>query len=208
LDFSDAALFAAQSGHERISDTVVTIRKEIEKAGDGELNEKVAEQLEELKAKFQGAMNDDLNTAVALSVIFDIVRLAGKLYSDGTATRSTFEKVNEFLTRLGGDVLGIVKDKYPAGNSEDREILADINLLANMREVARQNKSFVLADHIRQYLSASGILIKDTPEGYFLEEAERGVSRYEYLQKHNKWDEASKAKDGIIDAFKKRYKAE
>lgn len=208
LDFSDAALFAAQSGFERISDTVVTIRKEIEKAPEGEVNEKVADQLEELKAKFEGAMNDDLNTAVALSVIFDVVRLASKLYSDGTATRSTFQKVNEFLTRLGGDVLGIVKDKYPTGTSEDRDILTDINLLADMREAARQNKSFALADQIRQYLSASGILIKDTAQGYVLEEAERGVSRDEYLQKHNKWDEAAKAKDGIIDAIRKRHKAE
>jgi cysteinyl-tRNA synthetase len=108
LDFSDAALFAAQSGYGKITETVKAIRKELEQAGDGELDGQVAEQLEQSKNKFETAMNDDLNTSVALSVIFDLVRLANKLLQDGNASNETLGAVDEQFGRLGGDVLGIV----------------------------------------------------------------------------------------------------
>ena len=78
LDFSDAALFAAHSGHQKISEAVRALRKKIAAAPQGEIDLEILKQLEEARGKFEQAMNDDLNTAVALSVLFDLVRISNK----------------------------------------------------------------------------------------------------------------------------------
>ena len=57
------------------------------------------------------AMNDDLNTSVALSVLFDLVRLTNSLLENRKTTRETLAAVNEVFTKLGGDVLGIVTEE-------------------------------------------------------------------------------------------------
>jgi cysteinyl-tRNA synthetase len=165
LDFSDAALFAAQSGYNRISETVKTVRKEMEQTDDSELDGQIAEQLEQLKTKFEAAMNDDLNTSVALSVVFDLVRLASKLLHDGNATARTLGAVDEQFGKLGGDVLGIVKDEYPqavGGNDELTDKL--INILIDQRNQARKEKDFTKADELRNMLDSVGIVLEDTPE--------------------------------------------
>ncbi|TFG74100.1 MAG: hypothetical protein E4H23_12545, partial [Chrysiogenales bacterium] len=206
IDFSDAALFAAQSGYGKITEAVKAVRKEMSTAADGELDSQVAEQLEQLKARFEAAMNDDLNTSVALSVVFDLVRLANKLLQDGNATAQTLGAVDEQFGRLGGDVLGIVKDEYLQSHPEDEEIMNDFYILNDMRDIARKNKDYALADAIRDYLAVSGVMFRDTPEGGFWESKELGVGRYEFLKKHDKGDDADKGKDRIIQEFTKRYK--
>jgi cysteinyl-tRNA synthetase len=167
IDFSDAALFAAQSGYNRITETVKAIRKEMSRAADGELDKQVAEQLEQLKARFEAAMNDDLNTSVALSVVFDLVRLANKLLHDGNATAQTLGAVDEQFGRLGGDVLGIVKDNYSQSdktNDVQRYELA-IDGLVELRNEARREKNFSLADEVRDILGSVGIVLEDKPDG-------------------------------------------
>ena len=206
IDFSDAALFAAQSGYGKITEVVKAVRKEMSGAADGELDKQVAEQLEQLKARFEAAMNDDLNTSVALSVVFDLVRLANNLLQDGNATAHTLGAVDEQFGRLGGDVLGIVKEEYLQSHPEDEEIMNDFYILNDMRDIARKNKDYALADAIRDYLAVSGVMFRDTPEGGFWESKELGVGRYEFLKKHDKGDDADKGKDRIIQEFTKRYK--
>ncbi len=111
IDFSDAALFAAQSGYEEISATLVKlVRKRWHSECDGEINATVAKQLKELTGKFEEAMNDDLNTSVALSVMFSLCRLSGDLLKDARTSGKTLEAVSQLFLRLGGDVLGIVKE--------------------------------------------------------------------------------------------------
>jgi cysteinyl-tRNA synthetase len=162
LDFSDAALFAAQSGYNRITETVKAIRKEISRASDGQLDSQVAEQLEQLKTKFETAMNDDLNTSVALSVVFDLVRLANKLLQDGNANAQTLGVVDDLFGKLGGDVLGIVKDEYAQAAGGDDELLDKLvnNLIAE-RNLAREQKDYKIADKIREVLVHSDIVVSD-----------------------------------------------
>jgi len=230
IDFSDAALFAAQSGYNRITETVKALRKEMSQAADGELDKQVAEQLEQLKARFEAAMNDDLNTSIALSVIFELVRLANTLIEmedintstkrsgdmfanllDATmrvgkgVTKGTFAAIDKLFRKLGGDVLGIVKDEYIQSHPEDEEIMNDFYILNDMRDIARENKDYALADAIRDYLAVSGVMFRDTPGGGHWESKELGVGRYEFLEKHDRGDDANKGKDRIIQEFKKRY---
>ena len=166
LDFSDAALFAAQSGYNRITENVKAIRKQISGAADVELDKQVAEQLEELRTKFETAMNDDLNTSVALSVVFDLVRLANKLLQDGKATAQTLGAVDDLFRKLGGDVLGIVKDEYSQGAETDEVQRYELAItgLVELRNDARREKNFSLADEIRNILGSVGIVLEDKPD--------------------------------------------
>lgn len=166
LDFSDAALFAAQSGYAKITEIVKALRKTIESASDGEVDKEIEQQLAQLKEKFEAAMNDDLNTAVALSVIFELVRLTNNLLEKGGSTKQTLLVIDDLFSRLGGDVLGIVKDEYPQ-TTGSREELADnlIKILIEQRNNARRNKDFELADATRDSLRQTGIELRDTPDG-------------------------------------------
>jgi len=160
LDFSDAALFAAQSGYKKISDTVIKVRQMWNSAAKGEADKKIADQLKQLRERFETAMNDDLNTSVALSVLFELVRLADGLLHDGNTTVETLNAVDDLFRRLGGDVLGIVKDRY------DQITLAEfLNDFIERRNEARKNKNFELADATRADLDRVGIVLEDKSDG-------------------------------------------
>jgi cysteinyl-tRNA synthetase len=160
LDFSDAALFAAQSGYKKISDTVIRVRQMWNSAAKGKADEKIVEELKQLKEKFEAAMNDDLNTSIALSVVFELVRLADGLLGDGDTTAETLNAVDDLFRKLGGDVLGIVKDRY------DQITLAEfLNDFIKRRNEARKNKNFELADATRADLDRVGIVLEDNADG-------------------------------------------
>ncbi len=166
LDFSDAALFAAQSGFEKITDTVIEVRRRKSTALEGELDKELEEKLNGLKEKFEAAMNDDLNTSVALSVMFELVRDTQKLLENNYTDKQTLEAVDDLFSRLGGDVLGIVKDEYPQTNSVDNELMNNlVNILIEQRNEARKEKNYARADELRNKLDEIGITLEDKPEG-------------------------------------------
>ena len=166
LDFSDAALFAALSGSKRISEAVQALRRELATAQEGEIDSEVQEQLNQLKEKFEAAMNDDLNTSIALSVIFELVRLTNALLQNGNATAGTLSAVDDLFSKLGGDVLGIVKDDYTMDGAANGVITDKlVNILIEQRNEAREQKDFVKADRIRDKLDETGIVLEDKPDG-------------------------------------------
>ncbi len=165
LDFSDAALTAAQSGFDRISETEQNLRKKIESAPAGTVDENIASQLKQLQTKFEEAMNDDLNTAVALSVMFDMVRLANGIL-DQNPSKETLQAVDDLFAKLGGDVLGIVLDEYPqSGGGDDALIDILIQDMIARRAEARKQKDFATSDAIRDTLAEAGIVLEDKPDG-------------------------------------------
>ncbi len=165
LDFSDAALFAAQSGYGKITETVKAVRKRIDTAKEDPTDENIAGQLKQLREKFEAAMNDDLNTSVALSVMFELVRLAQKLLEDSRTTQGTLNLVDVLFDRLGGDCLGIVKEEYPQIGAADEELMDKlVNVLIEQRNEARENKDFAKADELRTKLDEMDILLEDKPD--------------------------------------------
>jgi cysteinyl-tRNA synthetase len=161
LDFSDAALFAAQSGYEKLTDAVIALRKQIKNAPNGPVDNDTVNRLGQSKEKFETAMNDDLNTAVALSVMFELVNLADDLTAK-SATSETLIAVDNMFTRLGGDVLGIVKDKYEQ-QTDSAMIDRLIDFIIEQRNAARQKKDFAAADALRKRLEEAGIVLEDKP---------------------------------------------
>jgi len=166
IDFSDAALTAAQSGYDRISEAVIALRKQIARAPEGPADESVNGELADLKARFEEAMSDDLNTAVGLSIVFELVRTAHRLLADGNASAGTLRAVDAMFGQLGGDVLGIVRAEYPQGAGGDEALLDHlIGLLIEQRREARKKKDFAAADAVRNKLAEFGIVLEDSPAG-------------------------------------------
>jgi cysteinyl-tRNA synthetase len=165
IDFSDAALFAAQSGYEKITDTVLAVRKRIKQSPKGRIDTGIAEQLKQLKEKFETGMNDDLNTSVAISVLFELVRIANSLLEKSGTAAETLGLVDELFNRLGGDVLGIVKEQYQQAGGGEKIIDELIETFIEQRNDARRKKDFAAADVIRKKLDEIGIVLEDKPDG-------------------------------------------
>ena len=102
-------------------------------------------------------MEDDFNTADAISAVFELVKLANTSV-DGQSTKALVEYVKKTIDTLC-DVLGIITEK------KEELLDADIEALIAERQQARKDKNFARADEIRDTLAAKGILLKDTREG-------------------------------------------
>ena len=117
------------------------------------------ERLSQYKNKFIKAMDDDLNTADAISVIFEIVADANKfITADNIPSKVTVDKTVDAIRELGG-VLGLFNKKDEDG------IPAEIEELLNQRAEARKNKDWAASDEIRDRLKEMGYAVKDTPQG-------------------------------------------
>lgn len=113
--------------------------------------------LDRYRDEFIKAMDDDLNTADGISVIFELVKDINTLVKDGASKEfasSCLRLVNELT-----DVLGLLRKE------DDDDIDSDIKSLVEERQVARKNKDFARADEIRDILKAKGVIIEDTPQG-------------------------------------------
>lgn len=155
LNFSADLVEASKNGLERIL-TAVDRLKSIS-GTDGEKDKAVAEEMDAFVKKYEAAMDDDLNTADAISVIFELVKYANVNVTE-ESTKATVELVLNTVTKLC-DILGIITE-----NKE--EILdSDIEALIEERQAARKAKNFARADEIRDQLSDMGIILEDTREG-------------------------------------------
>ena len=113
--------------------------------------------LEEYRARFIEAMDDDLNTADALGVLFDLVRDANIAFHDSGSPKGA-KAVRGLLEELC-DVLGILLKK------EEEEIPAEILEMAEQRKQARLEKNYALSDELRDRAKEMGYLFEDTKQG-------------------------------------------
>ena len=168
LDFSDEALHAAQSGYDRITAAAIAVRGKKAAAPEGEADKKVMQEIDHLGKKFEDAMNDDLNTSVALSVIFDLVRLANSLFDRKDMSKETLNAVDQSLRKLGGDVLGIVRESYGTSQitvAEHNKLIKVVNNFLEGRKRSREQKDFKTADRIRDILLQSDVIVSDESDG-------------------------------------------
>ncbi|MEG1993270.1 MAG: DALR domain-containing protein, partial [Acetivibrio sp.] len=128
---------------------------EIREANQDE--KEILEQMKQLSAKFDTSMEDDFNTADAVSVVFEMVKAANS-HLNGKSAKEVLEKVYDKITQLC-DILGIKVEK-------EEEILdAQVDQWIQDRQEARKNRDFKKADAIRDLLLEKNIILEDTREG-------------------------------------------
>ena len=160
LNFSADLMEAAKNGLDRIVSCVGNLNYLLSGAKDGGMSEeeqRIVKEAEGYTAKFDEAMDDDINTADAISVIFELVKFVNTNVSE-RSNRAFLQALKEEIVMLA-DICGLIVDKK-------EEILdADIEALIQERQDARKAKNFARADEIRDTLAAQGIILEDTREG-------------------------------------------
>ena len=160
LNFSAELMEAAKNGLERITTAAENLKFLINNARTEDMSEDERKKLAGSTVyveNFEKAMDDDFNTADAISAVFELVKYMNTT-TDGASSKEYLQNLFDCLIRLT-DVLGIIVDK------EDEILASDIEALIEERQAARKAKNFARADEIRDELLAKGIILKDTREG-------------------------------------------
>lgn len=160
LNFSDDLVEAAKNSLDRILTAYEKAEAAVQKAETEGLTTEEQEYVEKIDAlvqKYEAAMDDDLNTADAISVVFELVKLSNTTIGD-QISKAYCRKITDTFQQLC-DVLGIETKK-------EQELLdEEIEALIEERQQARKNRDFVRADEIRNALLEKGIALEDTREG-------------------------------------------
>jgi len=114
--------------------------------------------MDKYRQEFIAAMDDDLNTADAISAVFELIKDINTAVKDG-ASKEFAEKCLAALDELTA-VLGLLRD-----SEEEDGVDAEILALVEERQAARKAKNWARADEIRDILKAQGITLEDTPQG-------------------------------------------
>ena len=162
LNYSGEILMQAKAALERLSTAKDNLDFFCQNGADGEMTAAEAETLASLgvyRQKFCDAMDDDFNTADAISAIFELVREINSAVSPNAhPTKALAEGCRKLYLELS-DVLGI-----PFAEKKD-ELTSEQEALFNARKEARKAKNWAESDRIRDELKAQGILVEDTPQG-------------------------------------------
>lgn len=163
LNFSAELMESAKNSLERIKNGKTTLEFALEHSTKEELSaeeKELLKQLPEFEARYHEAMEDDFNTADAISIVFELVKFANTYAKEGASkpfVKATLDLFNKLV-----NILGLIYEVQ--GETEgltDDEIKAYIE----KRKEAKKAKDFAEADHIREYLKDQGVLIEDTREG-------------------------------------------
>lgn len=161
IDFGPDILTQSENGLTRMRNAKSNL-KHLIATGEGTMTDAEKETLagmDSFRQKFIEVMEDDLNTADAISTIFELVTAINTAVKDG-ATKEFAEKALELLMELA-TVLGLLQQD----KEETVEIEPELQALIDERQAARKAKNFARADEIRDQLAAQGITLKDTPQG-------------------------------------------
>ncbi|MCT8136411.1 cysteine--tRNA ligase [Anaerobacillus sp. CMMVII] len=159
INFNDELLNSAKNGLDRLKTAVQNLEYRLEETanlGKGEAD--WISQIDAEKSKFIDAMDDDFNSANAIATLFDLAKLANVYLREAHTSKDVLEHFLVVFKELA-DVLGLVLTSV-------KELLdEDIDKLIEVRNQARKNRDFALADKIRDDLKAMDILLEDTPQG-------------------------------------------
>ena len=164
VDFTNDLLDSAEKGLEKIKNLRSAIVYAINKNKSGGIDPGF--DFKNFENRFADALDDDFNTPQAVAVIFDFVKEANKTIAEKENLHIDFYiAVRNFLIKTADNVLGIIL-------FEEKEVKQDlllenelIKILIDIRQKAKNEKNFQLADDIRKKLENLGITLKDTKEG-------------------------------------------
>ena len=155
INFSHELMESAKTSLERMRTCKDTLQHIIENGEDGTKTD--VSKYDAYKEKFIESMDDDLNTADAISAVFELVTAINKDAASGMGKEDAKPALS-LLDELTA-VLGLLR------KSSENDVDADLQALIDARAKARAEKNWAEADRIRDELAAKGITLKDTPQG-------------------------------------------
>jgi cysteinyl-tRNA synthetase len=160
INYNMELVNAAKNGLERIRNSYKAIIERAEIATDVTDQTEYITEINKVLAQFEDVMNDDFNTANAITAWFELTKLANKFVLENTTSLAVLERFKE-VYQIFSDVLGVPLV------GQDAEVLLDedIEALIEERNEARKNKDFARADEIRDSLKEQNIILEDTPQG-------------------------------------------
>ena len=160
VDFSNEALQASEKGLQRLSEAVANLDK-ITPSATSDVDVKA------LKAKCYEAINDDMNTPIVISHLFDGAKMINNIIAGNhTISAEELKELKDTFHLFMFDILGLKEEK---GSSDSREAAYGkvVDMLLEERVKAKANKDWATSDKIRNELTALGFEIKDTKDGGF-----------------------------------------
>ncbi|MDR1671333.1 MAG: cysteine--tRNA ligase [Alistipes sp.] len=177
LDFSNEALQAAEKGLDRLMKAVETLNKLVGlkpgesratsrpsvETGGSESTGKSGFNPSDLEKRLREAMDDDLNSALAIAALFDWVSVINKIH-DGSITmpEADLTQLREIFQHWIFDILGLRDGNAAAGTDHLTPVM---EMVLALRAQAKADKNWALSDQIRNALTAAGIRVKDNKDG-------------------------------------------
>lgn len=159
INYCKELLDACKSSLERLYTCRDTIDRAVAAASNGEITAEAKEIFAKRRNQFESAMDEDLNTADAVTALFELARDLNKMSADSSVSKQQLLLGAELFDSMT-DVLGILYNR-----KTDDEIPAEIIALAEKRAEARKAKDFAEADRLRDEIAALGWQIKETRQG-------------------------------------------
>lgn len=160
LDFSDEALTAAEKGFDKLMNAIDLFPKlQVGKTSDFDI--------QQWRQKCYDAMNDDFNTPVLISHLFEGVKMINAIHQgEAQLKQADLDVLKQTVESFVFDVLGLETADNTAANEEGTKRLEQtVELLIDLRDEARRNKDFATSDKIRDQLAEAGVKLKDGKDG-------------------------------------------
>lgn len=159
VDFSNEALQAAEKGLQRLMEAVANLEK-ITPA------DKTTVEVAGLREKCYDAMNDDLNSPIVISHLFDAAKAINNIVAgNATITAADLDELKSTMRTFMFDILGLKEAAQGASEGDNKAFAGAVDLLLELRKEAKANKDWAMADKIRNELTNLGFQIKDTKDG-------------------------------------------
>ena len=187
LDFADTLMENTRTAYNRLKTSYEYLNDLAKKIEDGTFVKGTTEKskmitvsqagglvdlAERLMSSFEDAMNDDFNTALAISYMFELSRDINSYYNDFIAGKISPRGTDAFIImrvrEIFMDMASIIGifENIPKEKAVDDELVNKLmNIIISIRQDARSAKNWAVADKIRDELKAAGIIVEDTPQG-------------------------------------------
>lgn len=159
INFAQDLVEAAENGLARIRTAYANVEHRVASStGLGDNTDEWISKVEAIKTSFEASMNDDFNTANAISDLFELAKLANTYLNEATTDKRVLNSILTMFEVLGG-VLGLqIKKEVELLDEEIEALLAE-------RVEARKNRDFARSDEIRDMLQGMNIILEDTRQG-------------------------------------------
>ena len=163
VDFSNDALKAAEKGLERLMDGIANLERIV----PAEKCDPQTEQLvKSLREKCYDAMNDDFQTQIVISNLFEACHTINSLLDHkATICADCLKELKEVMHLFAFDLLGLRNDKGANNDAREEAYGKVVDMVLSLRAKAKANKDWATSDQIRDELSAAGFEVKDTKDG-------------------------------------------